>query len=108
MQSDLALLVDTEARLDRDLAAARAKVAALEHAANERMAEADVGFAAQLEAERIRIATDSERETAQRIREIEDAARVAVARFTAIRDDRADAIARRIVEQLIALAEDSS
>jgi hypothetical protein len=108
MQSDLEVLVDTEARLDRALADARAKAATLEQEAIDRVQQAAASRAAQLDAERIRIADAIEREMAVQIAELEQLAAEEIARFDTIRDERARALARHIAEQLIAFVEDAS
>lgn len=109
MRSDLKNLVDTEARLDRELAIARVRAAALEDEARARIGQADAELAAQIDAARARIAADGEREAATRVAEIEQAAAAELARFAAIRDEHAVAIARHVAELLVALvaAEDA-
>ncbi|HEY5948554.1 MAG TPA: hypothetical protein VIV40_23845 [Kofleriaceae bacterium] len=103
MRSDLAVLVETEARLDREVADARAKAAALEEQTRGRVQAAEAELAVQLERERIRIAAEVERDTSARIAEIEQTAVRDVQRFAAIRDKPAELIARRIAAQLIAI-----
>ena len=107
-RSKLALLVETEQRLDGELAAARERALALEAAARARIAEADAALTAALAAERDRIAADLERDTAARLHALEAATERELVRLAAVRDERADAIARRIAGQLVArvLAED--
>jgi len=90
-------------RLDRELAEARAKAAAIEESARGRIEQAVVALADELAAEHGRIAGEIERETATRLGAIETAAREEVERFAAIRDDVAVALAGRVSEQLVAL-----
>jgi hypothetical protein len=103
MASDLEHLVDTEARLDRELAIARARAAALEDEARVRVERADAELTSQLEAARREIAAETEREAAARIVEAERAAAAEIARFDAVRDEHAIAIARHAADLLVAL-----
>ncbi len=103
MASDLEHLVDTEARLDRELAIARARVAALEDEARARVERADAELASQLEAARREIAAETERDAAARVVETERAAAAEIAHFDAVRDEQAIAIARRVADLLVAL-----
>lgn len=109
-RSDLALLVETEARLERDLATARETAAALEQQARERVDQAAAALVAAITDERTRIAAQIERETAARIAGLDVATARESARMAAVTGERADAIAQRIAEQVVALvlAEESS
>lgn len=107
-RSDLAVLVEAEARLDRQLADARARAAALQDEAERRAAQAAAAVAAAIETERTRIAVEIERDTHERVRAIEQAAHDDVARFDAIRDDRAATRAREVAEQLVALVREEA
>jgi hypothetical protein len=109
-RSELASLVETEARLDRELAAARARAALLQEQANARASEAAGALAAELAVACARIEDEVNRAATARIRELEGACARDTARFASVRDERADAIARRIADQLVALvlAEDAS
>lgn len=100
--SELALLVEAEARLDRELAAAREQAIALDRAARERIAAAAVAVVDEVDAERARVIAAIEAETAARLAAITEQAEADIARFAAVRDDRATAIATPIVDALIA------
>lgn len=108
-RSELALLVETEARLDRELAAARERAAALHEAARRRVEQAEATLAAEITAERARIATEIEHATASQLREMADAAQRDITRFDAIAGERATEVARRIAVQWVAaiVAEDT-
>jgi peptidoglycan hydrolase CwlO-like protein len=103
MKTDLAVLVDVEARLDRELADARAAAAALEDAARTHVGEAAAALAAEIAADQARIAAAIERDTAAQLRAIDEAARRQVEMFEAIRGDREAAIAREVADELVAL-----
>lgn len=108
-RSELASLVDTEARLDRELAAARERAAALCEAARHRVEQAEATLAAEIAAERVRIASEIEHATTAQLREIADAARRDIARFEAVAGARAADVAGRIATHWIAtlVAEDT-
>ncbi len=108
-RSDLAVLVETEARLDRELAGARTKAEQIEQAARERVDAAARALAAEIATAQARAAAEIEQETLAQLRAIEDEARREVQRFDAIRGERAEAIARQIADRLVALvrAEDA-
>jgi hypothetical protein len=101
--TDLAQLVAAEARLDRELAAARVRAGELEQAARQRADEAAAALAAALATERAGIAAAIEHETTERLRQIDEAVRADVARFDSIRGARATELAREVAEQLVAL-----
>lgn len=101
-RSDLAVLVETEARLDRELAAARAEAEQLVEAARARVTAAGQALAAEIEAEQARAAAEIERDTLAQLRAIDDEARREVQRFESIRGERADAIARQLADRLVA------
>jgi hypothetical protein len=108
-RSDLAVLVETEARLDRELAGARTKAEQIEQAARERVDAAAQALAAEIASAQARAATEIEQDTLAQLRAIDDEARREVQRFDAIRGERAEAIARQIADRLVALvhAEDA-
>lgn len=101
-RSELALLVETEARLDRELAAARERAAALHEAARRRVEQAEATLAAEITAERARIATEIEHATAAQLREMADAAQREITRFDAVAGEQATEVARRIAAQWVA------
>jgi capsule polysaccharide export protein KpsC/LpsZ len=109
-RSELAALVETEARLDHELATARARAALLIEQANARVEAAAAALAAERTAARARIEAEVDRVASTRIRELEDSCARDLARLAAVRGERAEAIAHRIIEQLVAfvLAEDVS
>jgi hypothetical protein len=102
-RSELAVLVETEARLDRALADAHAHAHAMRDAARRRADEAAAGLETELTRARRRIATEIETATAARVREIGEAADAEVGRYEAVRDERLDRIARRVAERLVEL-----
>ena len=102
-RSDLAVLVETEARLDRELALARDKAEALVNAARIRTSLAGANLAAEIANERERIAAQIDRETEQRVRAIEADTRAQIGTLDAIRDERAATHAREVIDELVAM-----
>jgi hypothetical protein len=102
-QSDLAVLVETEARLDREIARTRERAEAIVNAARIRTSLAGANLAAEIASDRERIAARIDHETEQRVREIEAEARAQIASLDAIRGEVAIAHARAVVEELVAL-----
>ena len=100
--SELALLVEAEARLDRELADARREAAAIERTARERVEAAAAALAEQLAAERARVSAEVETETATRLAAIHAEASAEIERFEAVRGPRAAAIAAGVVDALVA------
>ena len=101
--SELAVLVETEARLDRELADARQKAEALRDAGRQRAERALATLEAEAVFERTRISTEIEAATVARVRAVEEAADAAIARFEAIRGEELARIARRLVDDIVAL-----
>lgn len=102
-RSDLAVLVDTEARIDRDLARAREQAATLDRETDERMRQADADLAAEIDRERTRISDEVAAEAKVRALDVEQTMHAQIAGFDAIRDERAVELARSVVEELLAL-----
>lgn len=106
--SELVTLVETEHRLDAEVASARIAADGTREAARERarvaLAEVDV----RIEAERARIAQAFDRETSERERALEAGAREQIARFDAVRGDVLDRIARELARRLISIALEDS
>jgi len=103
MQSELAVLVETEARLDRALGAARASADRARAAARERAAQAAEDHAAELAREQERIAAEVRAQTQARIAALEEAAARTTARYEAVRGERLDYIAHRVALRLVEL-----
>lgn len=101
-RSELASLVATEARLDRELAAARERAAALHESARRRVEQVEATLAAEIAAERVRIASEIEHETAAQLREMSGTAQRDIARFDAVAGERAAEVAGRIASHWIA------
>lgn len=102
--SELATLVETEARLDRALADARDRAASAIAAARQRAQEADTSTDAALVEERARVARDADAATAAALAAIEAAARMEITRFDALRGELLAPITRALVTRLVALA----
>jgi vacuolar-type H+-ATPase subunit D/Vma8 len=103
MRSELDELVATEARLDRQIAEARARAAELGDDARRRAAEDEVALEAELVAGRARIAREGEAAIAAAVRAIEDEARLAVARYESVAGERLAALAVRLAERVAGL-----
>lgn len=102
--SELAALVEAEARFDRELAAARSAAQRVLDDARRRAADAESEIDHQIEHERARLAEELAGRTADELRAIDEAARAQIARFEAVRDEALDAIARALVERVVELA----
>lgn len=102
-QSDLAVLVETETRLDREIARTREKAEAIVNAARIRTSLAGANLAAEIASDRERIAARIDHETEQRIREIETETRAQIESLDAVHGEAAVAHARAVVEELVAL-----
>jgi len=100
-RSELALLVETESRLDQAVAAAKQAGDEMHEAAERRAADAIRALDAALARERARIAEAIRAETAGSVRAIEDEARRMVARYeTAQVEALARVLARRVLEEV--------
>lgn len=107
-RSELAVLVETEARLDRALVDARLIAESARALARQRADEAAAAQEAELARERERIATEIEAATRARIAELARTARDAVARYDAVRGPRLAEIARRVAARLVAIANEEA
>jgi F0F1-type ATP synthase membrane subunit b/b' len=104
----LSTLVDTEAKLDRDLANARARADAMRTAARQRAETAAAALDDELELERARAIAAIEAATAREIHDIEQDAGARVARFEAVYGDSLHALARTIADRVIEIALDDA
>ena len=102
--SELAALVETEARLDAELAAARVTADRELDAARCRAAEIAASIDDRIAREHERIAAEVTAETSARLEEIREDERAQIARFDAVRGDRLAAIAKELVERVAQLA----
>jgi hypothetical protein len=100
-RSELAVLIETEARLDRELAAAREHGERLRRAARERAAAAAAALDDELARERARITTELAAAADVVERATVEQARAEVARFEAVRGERLERVARRLAERLV-------
>lgn len=98
--SELALLVEAEARLDRELADAREQATAIERAARARVEAAAAALADQLATERARVSAAVDADTTARLAAIEEEARDLMARFDAVSGSRAIEIATTVVDTI--------
>jgi len=106
--SDLAALVDAEARLDRALADARASAQAVRDAARRRADDAAAVLDAEIEHERARLATEIAAATDAQLAAIADRTRAELARYETVRGDVLDDLARRLADRLVAVALDEA
>jgi hypothetical protein len=106
--SDLTMLVETEARLDRALAAAHATATAAVEAARQRADAATATVDGEIEHARARIATEIASATAAQCRALTEQAHRQAARFDAMRGDPLDAIALALARRLAAIALDEA
>ena len=102
--SDLAVLVETEARLDRALADARAQAAAIREAARDRAKAASQALDGMLDRERARITAAVAASTEAQLAAIATKARGQITCFEATRAERLDPIARELASRIVALA----
>ena len=102
--SDLAALVAAEAELDRRIAVARAKAAAVLATAEAGAAEQRGRIAAELARARDRIASERAATAAAEREAIATTARAQIARFAAVRDEVAAELARVLADRLVDLA----
>jgi len=102
--SELATLVETEARLDRALADARGIADATRAAAQQAAEAATAALDAEIARARERLAAEIATRTHDELAAIDDAARADVARFAAVRGDALAAIARALVDRIAASA----
>lgn len=100
MASELAVLVEAEARLDRELAAARADGERVEQAARERIAAADAALAAEIARQQAEVAAAIEQRTSAQLAALDAEAAATIARYAAT---DVDAIAERVLADLLAL-----
>jgi hypothetical protein len=96
----LGMLVDAEARLDREIATAHVRADAMRAAARQRASEAAAALDGELVRERERAIAAIEAATARELRTIAEQARIDVARFEAI---DVQALARVVVDRLAEL-----
>ncbi|HEU0032567.1 MAG TPA: hypothetical protein VFQ53_18170 [Kofleriaceae bacterium] len=108
MRSDLATLVETEARLDAALSDARARGDAMREAARTAAAAAAASLDAELVAERDRLAAEIAQATRERIVAIEQAAVVDVARYDALTGIALDELAERLAQRLVAIVHEEA
>jgi hypothetical protein len=108
MSSDLDILVETEARLDRELAEARVRAAAVLEGARKHAEDATAALATELANDRARIAATIAADTERELAAIAENASRAIARYEAIRGERLDPIARRLAARIVALAAEES
>jgi len=106
--SELAILVETESRLDQAIASARKTAEAMRDAARARAKLAEATIEDALANERERIARTIALETTERARQVDADARICVERYERVRDDVFDALARRLAKRLVAIAEEES
>ena len=102
--SELATLVETEARLDRALADARARAAGVIEDARRRGAAIEASLQAALAEECARVATAATAASAAQRLAIASAARAEIARFDALRDEALAPLASALAARLVALA----
>jgi hypothetical protein len=102
--SELALLVATEARLDRALAAARLEALALVDAARRRADAADAALTDEIARQQARITDELDAELAKQRMAIADAARAEIARYEAMNGDVLATIARTLAVELAKIA----
>jgi len=100
-RSELAVLIETEARLDRELAAARAQGERLRRAALDGAAVANAALDDELARERARITAELAAAADALERATVEQARAEVARFDAVRGERLERVARRLAERLV-------
>jgi hypothetical protein len=98
---DLALLLATEQRLERALAAVRAEGDRERAAATEEAARADALAAVSLEDERSRVSGQLAQERAARLAAIEREAQDEIARWSRLRDELLEREARRLAQRLV-------
>ena len=101
---ELATLVETEALLDRALAAARDEVAAMRADAERRASELIGGVEAEIRSLRAELAATIEREAKAALHTLNADAAVQVARYEAMTGTALDPIADRLAERLVAIA----
>lgn len=102
--SELASLVDAEARLDRMLEVAREAASAERAAAHHRAELAAASLAIEIERERDRVATALAAATDAQVLEIVGGARAECARFDAVVGEALGALAHRLSQRLATLA----
>jgi hypothetical protein len=108
VRSDLALLVDAEAQLDRALAAARDRAQVERAAARQRADLATTTLAVEIERERERVATEIARATEAQLSTIDAKARAECARFDAVVAEVVTKLAHALAARLAALAFEES
>ena len=102
-QSELASLVETESRLDGQLASARHAADVAREAARARALAAEHALDDRLAHERTSIAATIAAETTAREAAIEGTAAAAITRYDAVRDEALANLARRLAERLVAM-----
>ncbi len=107
-RSELALLVETEHRLDQEIAAAKQAAAAARDAAELRAKTSLADLEANLDREHAKIATEIAAATTARRRAIEDGAAAKVARYEAMRGAALAELARRLARRLVELDEEDA
>jgi vacuolar-type H+-ATPase subunit H len=106
--SELATIVETEARLDREVASARETAASIVEAARHGAADDARKTEEAIAALRTRVAQAVATETETRLRAIAVAARDTCARYAAVRDTRLTAIAQQLARRVAELAEEDA
>lgn len=101
----LSALVDTEARLDHELENARVRADAMRAAARQRAMAAAAALDGELEVERAHAIAAIETATSREIAGIELEARASVTRFDAVVGETLQALARRLADRVIQIAE---
>jgi hypothetical protein len=100
MPSELAILVEAEARLDREIGTARADGERLEQAARDRIATADAALAADIARQQAEVAAAIARRTEEQLAALDDDALRTIERYTSA---NIDAVAERVLTELLAL-----
>lgn len=107
-RSELAILVETETRLDGAIAAARQAADDAREAARTRARVVAGRLETEIALERARIASAIAAETAERERALEGRVRRALVRYEGLRDGELTALARTLARRLLAIAEDDA
>jgi len=103
-RSELAAVVEAEARLDRAIADARAAADAGREAAHRQARAAAADGAHAQDRERTRIVAEVDRAATEEVRAAEAATRARIARYAALRGPALDELVQRLALELVAIA----
>ena len=106
--SELAVLVETESRLDRAIASARETAAKIVEAAKRSAADDARAAEDSIAGVRARIVHEVAAQTDHRVRTIAQTARDTCARYDAVHGERLAEIARRLARRVAELAEEDT